>query len=171
MNYDLLEFSRDELYSAMRGTYDELLSFVSTPEFRALYRDLMALPCEERPRFVADVIFHPGELARRGISVPDGILIQTSAFGDRRPTLFVVKKYLPAKFYGAWENVNLTFFNEFNDDDYPRDHDLAWRPPLPVALQHVLLESGVDLNSVPEEYGINYDRCVKIPAGPSDQRG
>jgi len=170
VNYNLLEFDRDELSSAMRETYEELLSFVSQSAFRSLHRELMALPAEERPRFVAEVIFSPGELARRGISVPDGILIQTSAFGDRRPTLFVVKKYLPAKFHGAWENVNITIFNEFDDNDCPRDHDLAWRPPLPVALQHSLLSRGEDLNSIPEEYGINYDRFVKAPAGPAEDQ-
>ena len=38
------------------------------------------------------------ERAARGFTVPEGILIQASAFGDRRPTLFAVKKFLLKKF-------------------------------------------------------------------------
>jgi hypothetical protein len=163
MNYEGLDFSREELVAAMREYYEELLDFISTPPFPSIYREMMALPPQDRPRFVSEVILRREELERRGVKVSEGILIQTSAFGDRRPTLFCVKKYLPTKFHKAWENVNLTFFNEFNEEDVPNDIESSWRPPLPVALQQALLASGVDLNSVPKELGINYE-LFKHPA-------
>ena len=96
----------------------------------------------------------------RGLDVPDGVLIQTSAFGDRRPTLFAVKKFLPKKFHGAWENVNWTFSNEYVDEKVTRDPDASWRPPLPIDLQNQIISSNGDLSAVPDEYGINYDVLV-----------
>lgn len=150
MNYDELEFGREELSSVMRTYYEELLEFISTPEFRSLYCELMELAAEDRPDFVVNVVLNLEERERRGITVPDGILLQTSAFGDRRPTLFAVKKFLPRKYFGAWENVNLTFFNEFSDDEISRDPTIAWRPPLPTALQNALLKKGRNLEDVPE---------------------
>lgn len=157
MNYNGLEFGRDELTSVMQAYYEELLDFVSTPAFRSLYQELMELAPEDRPDFVLNVVLNHEERERRGIAVPDGILIQTSAFGDRRPTLFAVKKFLPKKYHGAWENVNLTFFNEFKDDEIPRDPTLAWRPPLPTGLQNALLKQGRNLEDVPASFGINFD--------------
>lgn len=93
---------------------------------------------------------------RRGLEVPDDILIQASAFGDRRPTLFAVKKFSPRRFHAAWENVNWTFSNDFGLDDIKSEPEDAWRPPLPVALQNSLMRQGADLESVPVEAGINH---------------
>jgi hypothetical protein len=173
MNYDGLDFGPEELISVMLSHYEELLAFISTPPFRALYKELTELVPQDRPGFVTNVLLRRDELERRQVVIPDGILIQTSAFGDRRPTLFVVKKFLPQKYHGAWENVNLTFFNEFNHDELP-DPALAWRPPLPVDLQNYLLAQGISLEAVPTEFGINTDsfRLVKDeqtePGGESD---
>jgi hypothetical protein len=61
-----------------------------------------------------------------------------------------VKKFLPAKFHDAWENVNLTFDSEYDDEDVSRDTDIAWRMPLPVGLQNALLESNIPLEAVPD---------------------
>ncbi len=155
--YPDLDFDRDELSRAMREGYDDIIEFITRPAFQALYAELMALPAAERPGFVTSVILNPEQLAARGIEVPDGILIQASAFGDRRPTLFAVKKFLPKKFHKAWENVNWTFSNDFDLDDIRSDPANAWRPPLPVNLQNALMSSGRDLESVPVEAGINYD--------------
>src|SRR5262245_38113954 len=96
--YPGLAFGKSELAAAMRQTYDELIAFVTQPAFQAVYKELRALPVTERPAFVNKVLLRPEELERRGVRVPPKILIQTSAFGDRRPTLFAVKKFLPAKF-------------------------------------------------------------------------
>src|SRR4051794_39480084 len=101
-----LGFDPEDLAGAMRDTYSLLIAFVNTPAFLRAYAELFDLPSKERPAFVTAVFLNPEERARRGIEVPDGVLIQKSAFGDRRPTLFAVKKFLPPKFHGVWENVN-----------------------------------------------------------------
>lgn len=155
--YPGLDFDRDELSCAMREGYDDLIEFITRPAFKTIYAELMALPVKDRPAFVSSVILNSGELAARGITVPDGILIQASAFGDRRPTLFAVKKFLPKKFHKAWENVNWTFSNDFNLEDIRKDAANSWRPPLPVSLQNALMSSERDLESVPVEAGINHD--------------
>jgi len=164
--YRGLDFGPEELSAAMRKTYDEIIDFVTTPEFRALHRELMSLPRRDRPAFVGRVVVRPEELAKRGINVPEGILLETSAFGDRRPTLFVVKKYLPLKYHQAWENVNITFDNEYDDDKITRAPEASWRPPLPVAMQNAALAADMDLESLPAALGVNYDRF--IPAPPRD---
>jgi hypothetical protein len=155
--YPGLDFSREELADVMRRTYGEIAAFIATPAFRAVYDELLSLPAAERTAFVSDVLLRPEALAERGVVVPEGILIQASAFGDRRPTLFAVKKFLPTKYHDAWENVNWTFDNKFEDHEVTRDPDEAWRPPLPVALQNALMERGVDLEEAPVELGVNHD--------------
>jgi hypothetical protein len=151
--YSGLDFTREELSAVMREAYDELIDFVTTPAFKAIHEELMSLPRQDRPTFVASVFLRPEELAKRGVRVPDGILIQTSAFGDRRPTLFAVKKFLPSRYHGAWENVNITFDNEYDDEEVSRDPEAAWRRPLPVALQNAAIAGDVDLESLPS---LNY---------------
>jgi hypothetical protein len=150
-NYDGLDYGCDELSAAMREAYDDIIRFVTTPSFKAVYTELMNCAREDRPAFVMRVLLRPEELAKRGVQVPDGILIQTSAFGDRRPTLFVVKKFLPSKFDAVWQNVNITFDNHFEDNEVTRDPEACWRLPLPVALQNAALAAGIDLESLPHE--------------------
>jgi hypothetical protein len=123
----------------MRGLYDKLIGFVSSPPFRQLMAELNDLPEGQRPFFVQRVLLDDNELAARGIEVPDGILIQRSAFGDRRPTLFAVKHFLPEGMNDVWQNVNLTFDNQYGDADVSRDRDVCWRPPLSPGLQANLL--------------------------------
>jgi hypothetical protein len=119
----------------MRATYDDLIDFVATPKFRALMDEFGRLPSHERPAFVLSVLLNKDELARRGVHTPEGILIQRSAFGDRRPTLFCVKKYLPQKYSDVWQNVNITIDNQFADESVSRAPEIAWRQPLPVDVQ------------------------------------
>ncbi len=152
--YPGLAYGKSELAAAMRQTYDELIAFVTQPAFQAVYKELRELPATERAEFVNKVLLRSEELARRGVRVHPGILIQTSAFGDRRPTLFAVKKFLPVKFHDAWENVNLTFDNEYDDEDVSRDPAVAWRKPLPVGLQNALIGANIDLESAPD-LGVN----------------
>ena len=133
----------ERLYAECRSAYDEIINFISSPPFRAVYDELMALPEAERPTFVAQVLLNDEELLRRGVTRPANLLIQRSAFGDRRPTLFCVKKWLPSDLRMYWENVNITFDNEYNDNAIARD-ETAWRPPLPVALQHEYLAGKLD---------------------------
>ena len=61
--YSTLAFDREELAQAMRKTYDELIDFVTTPEYKALFEDEMdALPETERPAFVKRVLLSTEEL-------------------------------------------------------------------------------------------------------------
>jgi hypothetical protein len=147
--YASFGFCREELAAAMRSAWDELIQFVTTPAFKAVHEELMTLPEPDRPGFVARVLLSREELQRRGVDVPADILIQTSAFGDRRPTLFAVKKLLPTKYHAAWQNVNITVDNKYSDDQVSRDPSTAWRPPLPVALQNAALAGGLDLETLP----------------------
>ena len=146
------EADYEALKTACRAGYDEIISFVSSEPFRTVYDEMMSLPSKERPKFVVDVFLNDAELKRRGVNRPASLLIQRSAFGDRRPTLFCVKKWLPRELHMFWENVNFTFDNEYEDGAIPRD-ETAWRPPLPVALQHEYLSgnmSDTDVEAVIE---------------------
>ena len=154
--YPNLDFTPRQLRHAMRAACDELIAFVTSKPFARFYRALMALPPSDRPAFVARALFSEEGLCEWRIVIPDGILIQTSAFGDRRPTLFAVKKMMPDRFHCVWENMNLTINNEFKEDDVPTDADSAWRAPLPVRLQNSLIAKGVDLQSAPEHQGIQF---------------
>ncbi len=140
-DYDKLDYSQDELQSVMRAHYDKLIAFVTTEEFKQLFEELMALPPQARPAFVQDVVIDRDQLRARGIEVPEGILIQRSAFGDMRPTLFAVKHFLPDRYRNVWENVNLTFDNAYGDDTVSRDKEICWRPPLDPAEQALVLAS------------------------------
>ena len=159
MNYDGLEFDRRELASVMTEYYGHILDFITQSAFQELFAEMMSLPASERPRFVDNVWLAPDVLKARGLQVPEGILIQTSAFGDRRPTLFVVKKMLPEKYHVAWENVNWTFNNDFAEEDVPADPESSWRFPLPVATQNTLLERGIDLQSAPDSTPL-FEECL-----------
>lgn len=145
--YAGLGYDQAELADAMRAGYDDLIDFVSTPAFKAMMQDFSKLAPSARVVFVQDVLLSESELAKRGIEVPAGVLIQRSAFGDRRPTLFCVKTFLPEKFQNVWQNVNITFDNEFADSMISREADIAWRPPLPVALQAELMATGARLDT------------------------
>ncbi|MGW4928712.1 hypothetical protein ACWEOH_06110 [Agromyces sp. NPDC004153] len=148
-NYDGLEFDRTELRSVMRSTYDELIDFVTTREFRTVVQEMYSLNATERPAFVLNILLDPKELAARGIHPPNGVLIQRSAFGDRRPTLFVVKKYLPDKYKSTvWQNVNITFDSEYPTEGISRDAKTAWRAPLNPAVQAAAMKDGVPLEKV-----------------------
>jgi hypothetical protein len=155
VTYPGLDFDKREIAAAMREAYDLIIDFITTPEFKALHAELMSLPLTSRPDFVRRVILEEDELAKRGITIPPRILIQRSAFGDRRPTLFVVKVFLPKRFHSAWENVNFTFDNDYSDPSVSRDPDLAWRPPLPVGLQSNLMSLGQDLQAYDVHGGTN----------------
>ena len=146
--YRDLAYGQDELARVMRTTYDELIDFVSTPEFTAVMEEFSTLEGHERPSFVLTVLLDREELARRGVRIPEGILIQRSAFGDRRPTLFCVKKYLPVEYRHVWENVNLTFDNYFADESVSRAPEIAWRQPLAVEVQAKIIATQGDLEQV-----------------------
>jgi hypothetical protein len=146
--YTNLSYGRIELARVMREAYDQLIDFITRPAFQKTLNDLYDLDSHKRPSFVASVLLDEKELAKRDIQVPEGIMIQRSAFGDRRPTLFCVKKYLPDRYSDTWENVNITFDNSFPDDSVSRAPEYAWREPLPVNLQTEVMARGGDLEQI-----------------------
>lgn len=93
--------------STIQRGIDEIGKLVLTPEFQALLDELYALPEDDRPAFVKDVILDPDQRARRGVVLPPDMFVQRSAFADRRPTLFCVSKVLPLAY--PWHKVTITF--------------------------------------------------------------
>ncbi|MEX2298797.1 MAG: hypothetical protein WD715_15390 [Dongiaceae bacterium] len=146
--YPHLSYSQAELQAVMRTYYDKIIRFITSEPFKALMVEMSAIPHRERPRFVGDVLLNKKELAARGVVVPGGILIQRSAFGDRRPTLFAVKHFLPDGYTDVWQNVNITFDNDYLDSSVSRERATCWREPLPPDLQAQAMVDGVDLESV-----------------------
>lgn len=127
-----------DLASAMETTLSDIIEFVTTPEFRAVYQELNELPAVERPDFVESVLLDDRQLTQRGIEVPEGVLIQRSAFGDRRPTLFCVVKYLPDEYRELWDKMTVTFDQAHGWEDIPTGPQ-AWREPLhPAELANLL---------------------------------
>lgn len=143
--FDGLTYTQGDLQRVMREHYDKIIDFVTSKAFLAAMEEMSAMSHLERPSFVVDVLLSQEELSRRGIAVPDGILIQRSAFGDRRPTLFAVKHFLPAQYSDVWQNVNITFDNEYLDQQVSREKNVCWRPPLSPALQAEKMAGGVAL--------------------------
>ena len=78
----------------MKSVLDELFGFAKTDTFVALHKEMMSQPYEERGEFVKKVLLNEEALKKRGVILPDGILIQRSYFTDDRPTLFCLVKYL-----------------------------------------------------------------------------
>ncbi|MEI9994468.1 MAG: hypothetical protein WDM91_07730 [Rhizomicrobium sp.] len=146
--YDRLGYGREELAAVMRRTYADIIDFVTTPAFKSVMAEMGRLPLAERPGFVVSVLLQEDALRARGVFVPEGLLLQRSAFGDRRPTLFVVKKYLPEKYANVWQNMNITFDNEFLDAAVSREPEKCWRLPLPVDVQAVAMAEGRALESL-----------------------
>ena len=144
-NYADLNFSQKDLVQAFESCYIDIIEFVTQDVFQELFSKMMKLDTTERPQFVNEVWLNKQYLLEKGLKFSEGILIQTSAFGDRRPTLFVVKKFLPEKFHSVWENANLTFNNDFVNEEVPNDLDHSWRLPLNVSVQNAILSNGYNL--------------------------
>lgn len=146
--YAHLAYSQAELQTAMRTHYDKIIDFVTSEPFKALMAEMSTLSHLARPQFVHDVLLDKAELERRRVVVPEGILIQRSAFGDRRPTLFAVKHFLPEKYSDVWQNVNITFDNLYLDGEIARDRDSCWRAPLPPDVQAQAMADGLELEEL-----------------------
>lgn len=142
--------SVDELRCAFKTAYADLIEFVSTPAFQALLDDMDILPIDGKINFVKDVCLNKNQLERRGIFVPNDIFIQRSSFGDRRPTLFCVKKYLPEQFHVYWENANITF-DATPDYNVSRCPEVCWRQPIRPDIQSELLALSENLEMVSDE--------------------
>ena len=140
--YKSLNYDRPALQAAMRNAYYSLINIVTTDAFRTLMEDLGALHPIHQPKFVFDVLLSDEALAARGIKRPENILIERSAFGDPRPKIFVVKCFLPKEFSNVWQNVNITFDNQFIYSKVKRDPDISRRKPLPVTDQAAAMARG-----------------------------
>jgi len=146
--YEGLAYTQAELKDVMRIHYDKIIDFITSESFKQVLYELSAMSHLTRPQFVHDVLLNDKELQKRGINVPPGILIQRSAFGDRRPTLFAVKHFLPKKYANVWQNVNITFDNKYLDHEVTREKPLCWRAPLPPDIQANEMAAGTDLECV-----------------------
>ena len=146
--YPHLQYGEAELQAVMREHYNKIIDFVVSEPFKVLMLEMSELSHLERPQFVHDVLLDNEQLKQRGVVVPEGILIQRSAFGDRRPTLFAVKHFLPEKYTNVWQNVNITFDNVYLDDEISRDRDTCWRPPLPPNVQAQAMADGMALEEI-----------------------
>jgi len=96
-----------EFKEEMIEGYRMLLSFLSTEPFANLLSELKGMSEPEQIAFVNEVILNQRELDRRGVEVPEGIIIQTSEFEALGPDLFVVRTFVRSGL-----NVNITFFPE-----------------------------------------------------------
>lgn len=146
--YDDLPYTQLELRSVMRNHYDKIIDFITSEPFKRILYELSAMSHLARPQFVHDVLLNDEELKERGVDIPSGILIQRSAFGDRRPTLFAVKHFLPEKYASVWQNVNITFDNKYLDHEVTREKSLCWRAPIPPDIQANEMAAGTNLESV-----------------------
>jgi hypothetical protein len=148
------DFTTAELIAAMRAGYDSLIEFVTSAPFRRVYGELRSLDEVQREVYVRTVMLNREQLRNRGVVVPEGILIQRSAFGDRRPTLFCVKTYLPRRFHSAWENVNLTFDRDYSDSAVSRAPEDCWRRPVRPDIQALLLAAGLSPEEIPSTFQV-----------------
>jgi hypothetical protein len=106
--------SRDELLtSAVKEALGAIQQFAESPEFMAVLGELWSEPEPRRADFVSKVLLHPESLLRRGVVVPEGILLQRSWFRDNRPTLFCLTMHLADGL--PWHKVTITFDNEFGE--------------------------------------------------------
>lgn len=88
----------------------DVSEFVASPSFQQALAEMAPMSPGRRDHFVRTVLLNPDELSRRGLTPPDGMVIQRSEFGDKRPTCFCVSKFLPEE-SKAWRRVTMTFDN------------------------------------------------------------
>ena len=151
--FDDLPFTLFELQKSMSETYDELLDLFFSENFQNVWEHMKKQNGIARFNFISQTILDREVLKRDwSVIVPDQILIERSSFGDRRPTLFCLKKYLPEKFHQVWENVNLTFDEEYEMHSIPTTSDVAWREPLIPGVQSLLLAAGLPLEEIPDDF-------------------
>lgn len=131
-----------------KQAYDEIIQFVTTPEFKSAYKELMALEVNDRPEYVVNVVLNDNELQNKGINRPKNLFIFRTAFGDRRPTLFCIKKWLSRDLKVVWENVNLIFDN--NSEGKVSNGANSFLSPVPVAIQHEYLSGRLKKEEVDE---------------------
>jgi len=88
---------------------EQIFKFVSSPEIQSLLKELEEIPAAFRHDYVSLVLLDENELAKRNVFVPSDLVIQRSAFADKRPSLFCVTKRLPQGI--LWDKVTVTYDN------------------------------------------------------------
>jgi len=136
------------LHRESKQGYEEIIQFVKSPEFNSIYKELMGLSSHDQPEFVVNVLLNDMELQNRGVNRPNNLFIMRTAFGDERPTLFCVKKWLSRDLNIFWENVNINFVNK--SEKKILDKTIALRSPIPVAIQHEYLSGKLTKKEVEE---------------------
>lgn len=136
------------LHDESRQGYDEIIQFVTTPEFNSVYKELMSLAIKDRPEFVVNVLLNDIELQNRGVDRPPDLFIMRTAFGDKRSTLFCIKKWLSRDLNVVWENVNMIF--DSNSKEEILNGESTFRSPVPVAIQHEYLSGRLEKEEVDE---------------------
>jgi hypothetical protein len=140
------------LHHESKQGYEEIIQFVKSPEFNSIYKELMDLSNHDQPEFVVNVLLNDIELQNRGVNRPKNLFIMRTAFGDRRPTLFCVKKWLSRDLNVFWENVNINFVNKSEKE--MSDKTSALRSPTPVAIQHEYLSGKLTKKEVDEALNV-----------------
>lgn len=90
----LPELTREAVQQEARAGLEQIRDLITTDEFVKVLVELYDLDPADRDEYVRKVLLDPVEVAERGISVPDGVKIQRSQFGDQRPTIFCVTKLM-----------------------------------------------------------------------------
>jgi hypothetical protein len=101
--------AKPPLESVLWSAYNDIRQFAFTEPFVSVLGEFWATPESERPTFVSRVLLNRDELRKRGVTLPNDMLIQRTAFRDNRPTQFAIVKHLPHGY--SWEKVTITFDN------------------------------------------------------------
>ncbi len=137
----------DVIAREMKAGYERLFRVIQTTEFQAVLEKVYGLPLSERPGFVKEYLLSEEGRRSLGLLLPPDVLLLRSTFGDRRPTLFCLKTYLPDECQAPWQNVNVTFDIAYDDREVPKD-ERAWRLGLPFDVQAALMSSGFSVDEV-----------------------
>jgi hypothetical protein len=102
------KLTREAVQHEARAGLEAIRDFITSNEFIRVLGELYEHAPEDRDAFVRTVLLDPEALQRRGITVPEGIKVQRSQFGDHRPTIFCVTKLMS----DGVRKVTYTFDNE-----------------------------------------------------------
>ncbi|WP_144750649.1 hypothetical protein [Curtobacterium pusillum] len=99
---------RDAVRHEARAGLEAIRDFITNDAFIRVLGELYDHAPEDRDAYVRSVLLDPEALRARGVIVPEGIKVQRSQFGDRRPTIFCVTKLMR----DGVRKVTYTFDNE-----------------------------------------------------------
>jgi hypothetical protein len=97
------------LETVMQDALERIKEFAFSEPFVGVLAEFWSTPEAERAEYVSRVLLAPEELRKRGVRLPDDLLIQRTAFRDNRPTQFAIVKHLPDGY--LWRKATITFDN------------------------------------------------------------